>query len=94
MPELNSTGTATRAWAAGDELVAVAEGGASPDALARLSSLPQSFIDGLVAAIAAKVASDPTGITGAFAVSNMVYMTAAAYDALPRTDPDTVYVLI
>ena len=54
MTELNSTGTATRPWTEGDELVAVAEGGAAEDTLARLSSLPIGFIDGLAAALAGK----------------------------------------
>jgi hypothetical protein len=47
MVELNSTGTSTRAWAAGDELVAIAEGGGSDDTLIRLNGgLPMSFITG------------------------------------------------
>lgn len=39
------------------------------------------------------VASDPTGITGASAVTNIVSMSQAAYDALGSTDPATVYII-
>lgn len=36
MPELNSTGTSTRAIAAADELLVINEGGGSPDTIARI----------------------------------------------------------
>lgn len=62
MPELNSTGTATRPWQAGDELLAVVEGGAADDSLARLSSIPASVVSGFAAA--AKAAQPPGGAAG------------------------------
>lgn len=47
MAELNSTGTTTRAWAPNDEFVVVAEGGGSPDALARVSGgIPVTVLEG------------------------------------------------
>jgi len=36
MPELNSTGTSTRAIAAADEFLVIGEGGGSPDTIARI----------------------------------------------------------
>jgi len=45
------------------------------------------------AAIAKMVVSDTTGITGADAITNMVSLTQAEYDAL-TPDADTLYVVI
>lgn len=47
MAELNSTGTTTRAWAAGDEVLVINEGGGSPDTIARVNGgIPAALIDG------------------------------------------------
>lgn len=39
------------------------------------------------------VASDPSGITGADAVANIVSLTQAEYDAIGSPDAATVYVI-
>jgi hypothetical protein len=40
------------------------------------------------------VTSDPSGIEGAFAITNIVGLSQAAYDALPSPDPETAYFTI
>ena len=39
------------------------------------------------------VASDPTGVTGADAITNVMSLTQAEYDALGSTDASTLYVI-
>jgi hypothetical protein len=45
------------------------------------------------AAIAKMVVSDTTGITGADAITNIVSMTQAEYDAIGTPDAATLYVI-
>lgn len=52
------------------------------------------FWRNLTAAGARLVGSNPTGITGAAAVTAMLSMTQAAYDALPTKAPATFYVIV
>ena len=40
-----------------------------------------------------RVKSDPTGITGASAVANIVQISQADYDNITSPDPDTVYII-
>lgn len=44
-------------------------------------------------AAAGGVLSNPTGITGASAVTNIVSLTQAEYDAIVTPDPSTVYII-
>ena len=44
--------------------------------------------------INADLVSDPAGITGASGISNIVYMTQAAYTALGSYDTDTLYYIV
>lgn len=41
-----------------------------------------------------KVSSDPTGVTGADAITNMVSLTQAEYDAIGTPDTATLYVIV
>lgn len=52
-----------------------------------------STVTGLQAALDGKVASNPAGITGADAITNIVSLTQAAYDALATKDATTFYVV-
>jgi hypothetical protein len=56
--------------------------------LANCTGLPWSG----VASKPPVVVSDPTGITGATAVSNIVFMSQEDYDALESYDADTLYI--
>jgi len=57
---------------------------------ANIGAATQSDID---TAVASLVDSDPTGITGADAIANMVSLTQAEYDALGSTSNTTLYVI-
>lgn len=52
-----------------------------------------STVTGLQAALDGKVASNPTGITGADAITNIVSLTQAEYDAIPSKNATTFYVV-
>lgn len=52
-----------------------------------------STVSGLQAALDGKVASNPTGITGADAITNIVSLTQAEYDAIGTKSPTTFYVV-
>lgn len=52
-----------------------------------------STVTGLQAALDGKVASNPTGITGADAITNIVSLTQAEYDAIPTKNATTFYVV-
>jgi hypothetical protein len=50
-------------------------------------------VTGLQPALDGKVASDPTGITGADAITNMVSLTQAEFDAIGAPSATTLYVI-
>lgn len=52
-----------------------------------------STVTGLQTALDGKVASNPTGITGADAITNIVSLTQAEYDAIPTKNASTFYVV-
>lgn len=52
-----------------------------------------STVTGLQTALDGKVASDPTGITGADAITNIVSLTQAEYDAIGTPSATTFYVV-
>lgn len=52
-----------------------------------------SDVDGLAGALSKKVASDITGITGSFAISNVVALSQVAYDSLTSKSATTLYVI-
>ena len=56
---------------------------------ANIGAATQADID---SSIASKIDSDPTGITGADAITNAVSMTQAEYDAI-TPDASTLYVI-
>jgi len=39
------------------------------------------------------VGSDPTGVTGATVIMNVISLTQAEYDAIVTPDPETLYVI-
>lgn len=43
--------------------------------------------------IAGKVSSDPTGVTGADAVTNIMSLTQSEYDAIGTPDASTFYII-
>ena len=51
-------------------------------------------IANLAVSTGAAVGSDTTGITGASAVSNIVQLTQAQYDALSSYNSNTVYIIV
>jgi hypothetical protein len=45
-------------------------------------------------ALGAQIKSDPTGIPGASGITNIVFMTQAAYDALSSYSNQTIYYIV
>jgi hypothetical protein len=39
------------------------------------------------------VGSDPTGVTGATVIMNVISLTQAEYDAIVTPDPETLYII-
>jgi hypothetical protein len=68
---------------------------AAADTSAFATSAQGALADSAVqpAAIAKMVVSDTTGITGAAAITNIVSLTQAAYDALATKDAATLYAI-
>lgn len=56
------------------------------------SALTDEEHDANWAEVDAKPASNPFGITGANPITNMVYLSQAAYDALPTRSATTLYI--
>jgi len=44
-------------------------------------------------AVLQAVGSDPTGVTGATVIMNVISLTQAEYDAIVTPDPETLYVI-
>lgn len=53
----------------------------------------QADVSGLVAALALRPTSDPSAAAGSSAVTNIVFITQAYYDALATKHPTTLYVI-
>jgi hypothetical protein len=51
-------------------------------------------ITGITPAAIGAIASDPTGVTGATAISNSFPLTKAQYDAIETKNASTLYVII
>jgi hypothetical protein len=79
----------TLAAAAGDSVVPASNAGGTATNKVTLQSVANLATPAAIGA----VASDPTGITGADAIANMVSLTQAEYDALGSTDSSTLYVI-
>lgn len=92
-PVTNASGTETRkvtlmgiASLATKQTVGLANVDNTSDANKPVSTAVQNALN-------AKVSSQTSGIAGASAITNIVSISQANYDALPAKDPNTLYVV-
>jgi hypothetical protein len=55
---------------------------------------PLAELTGITPAAIGAIASDPTGVTGATAISNAMFLTQAQYNAIGTKNSSTLYVII